>query len=87
MLLKACFLLPGSFEGNSDSFASLAPHFAQNTFHSRMSDMTCNLAPVWTCGRFVSIIHTAPWLIAYIACHVGCWKVFFLTDLFSFPVR
>ena len=45
--------------------------FAQSTFHSGMLDAACGLAPYGRCGRFASIVHTAPQLITCIACRVG----------------
>ena len=75
--------------GLSHVFASRAavPHpaarFAQSTFHSRMTDAACNLAPVWTVRTICQhrpYCHTAHCLHC-----LSCWKVFFRRGWFLCP--
>ena len=56
---------------NSASRFTLPHSLVQSTFHSRMTDAACSRPRYGRCRRFVRTVHTAPWLIACIACHVG----------------
>ena len=75
--------------GLSHFFASRAavPHpavrFAQSTFHSRMTDAACNLAPVWTVRTICQHRPYCP--TAHCRHCLSCWKVFFLAGWFSRP--
>ena len=75
--------------GLSPVFASRAavPHpaarFAQSTFHSRMTDAACNLAPVWTVR---TICQHRPYCPTAHCLHcLSCWKVFFRRGWFLCP--
>ena len=51
-----------------------APRFAQSTFHSRMTDAACNLAPVWMVR---TICQHRPYCLSAQCLHcMSYWKVF-----------
>ena len=57
---------------------------AQSTFHSRMLDAACSLAPVWMVRTICQHRPYRP--MAHRQHCMSGWKVFFLTDWFSCPV-